>query len=137
MPFANSKAIGDYLSQKAILEQINLQKRQMENATAIEISTIVNNLINLSAEYQKANASVNLYLEVLADQLIKLRLEKSTFVEYFTVEDKLMEVYFTKVRIEVKLLKEILKYKLATGLLIEKRNDQYNVNIEKLFTLIE
>jgi len=137
MPFANSKAIGDYLSQKAILEQINLQKRQMENATAIEISTIVNNLIYLSAEYQKANASVNLYLEVLADQLIKLRLEKSTFVEYFTVEDKLMEVYFTKVRIEIKLLKEILKYKLATGLLIEKRNDQYTLNIEKLFTLIE
>ncbi len=137
IPFANSKAIGDYLSQKAILEQVNIQKRQKENATAIEISTIVRNLVSLSTEYQKTSASVDLYQEVLADQLFKLKLEKSTFVEYFTVEDKLMEVFLKKIRIEVILLKEIIKYKLATGLLIEKRKDQYIVKIEKLFTITE
>lgn len=137
IPFANSKAKGDFLSQKASLEQINLQKNQLKKTTAIEISTIVKNLKTLTTEYQKAGNTVAMYKKVLEDQLIKLKMEESTLIEYFTVEDKLMEVVINKLHIETKMLKEILWYKFATGLLIEKQDGHYSVDIDKLFTITE
>ncbi len=137
IPFSNAMAIGNYISQKARLEQINLQKVQLEKSTGIEIAAIINNLKYLSAEYQDAYNSVNLYHKVLDGQAFKLKTGQSTFVEYYTIEDKLTEVVIQKVTIESKLLEQILKYKVVTGTLIQKSEDDFTVSVDMMFNMTD
>lgn len=137
IPFSNATAKGNYMSQEARLEQINLQKTQLENSTAIEIAAIVNNLKHLSDEHQNAYTAVSLYQKVLEGQAFKLKLGESTLVEYFTIEDKLTEVVVQKVMIESKLLEQILKYKVVTGTLILKNGDDFTVSVDNMFTMTD
>ncbi|MBT4836426.1 MAG: TolC family protein [Methylococcales bacterium] len=134
-PYGSSVAKGQWITQKASLDSLNVLIKDLEYDIAANIQIETKNLLTSVAQLEQENISIGSYKRSLKNEHVKRNLGLSTWLDIINISDRLERAQLLKIRLQQKIVISLAKLTFERGLLIEKDardKDSFKVKYDAL-----